>query len=150
MSFTTVSGYAHDNGYQLVIVIAGTTRNLLSQATGRLRNDLSTDGPSRRWEVYTSDDPDFRNNDPSGIRVNLLRWTDPSIPDSDRRTVLITVMKQHTHLDRVCDVLEQLDLQLDLQNVPALIFDDEADQASLNIEVQRWMSEAGVNFFSGI
>ena len=40
LSFTTVMALARDNGFQLVIVVAGISKLLLKQSTDRLRKDL--------------------------------------------------------------------------------------------------------------
>jgi hypothetical protein len=63
----------------------------------------------------------------------LKDWTDDSVPDKERQTVLITVMKNHTHLNHLINVLEKLDLE----GAPTLIIDDEADQAGLNTYVRQ-------------
>jgi len=42
-------------------------------------------------------------------------------------------MKNHRHLDNLIDVLDHLNLT----SVPALIIDDEADQAGLNTMVRQ-------------
>ncbi len=132
LSFTTISALAHDNGFRLIIVIAGTSTNLLHQSTNRLQEDLNAEGFWGRWRIYRSDDPEIRNGDAERIRAHLQRWEDSDIEEDERQTVLITVMKERTHLDKVIRIL----LQLDLANVPALVVDDEADQASLNIAVR--------------
>ena len=51
----------------------------------------------------------------------------------ERRTVLVTVMKHHQHLQNLIDVLQQVNLQ----NVPTLLIDDEGDQAGLNTQVNQ-------------
>src|SRR6188472_798621 len=43
MSFTTVAALARDNGYAIVIVIAGTSVPLTDQSRQRLRRDLRID-----------------------------------------------------------------------------------------------------------
>ena len=40
MSFETAATLARDNGFQIVIVVAGIGNNLLEQSTGRLRRDF--------------------------------------------------------------------------------------------------------------
>ena len=45
-----------------------------------------------------------------------------------KKTLLITVMKNTSHLKNLLSVLKKLDLS----NVPTLIIDDEGDQASMN------------------
>ena len=55
-------------------------------------------------------------------------WHSQHYDDDDRRTLFITVMKHHSRLRHLADLLSSVDLT----DVPAIIFDDEADQASLN------------------
>ena len=43
MSFTSLTALAADNGYRIVIFLAGTKNNLLTQTTKRLTKDLITD-----------------------------------------------------------------------------------------------------------
>ena len=61
----------------------------------------------------------------------LADWTDASLPDHRRQTALITVLKNTTHLRNLIGVLRQLNLE----TFPALVIDDEADQAGLNTRV---------------
>jgi len=132
MSFTTVTALARDNNYRMVIVIAGTSVPLLNQSEGRLDKDLQLDTRSdRKWLP-------FKNPSPSGTEGNAIRdtldeWKDPTLPEAERQTVLITVMKNARHLQNLVDVLKTLDLH----NVPTLIVDDEADQAGLNTRVKQ-------------
>ena len=44
MSFTALTALAHENGFPLVIVLAGTKDQLLSQTADRLKRDLKADG----------------------------------------------------------------------------------------------------------
>lgn len=51
MSFTVLTALAHDNGFQIVIVIAGASIPLLDQSTRRLKSDLQLESRSRRsWQ----------------------------------------------------------------------------------------------------
>lgn len=130
ISFTTVAAMARDNGYRMVIVITGTSTTLLDQSVTRLRRDLGLDEGNRSWRhinVVPTAEPDRQS-----ITDTLAEWHDPSVLPHDRRTVLVTVMKQHQNLSRVVGLLRRLDLA----DVPTLIIDDEADQASLNIQVR--------------
>ena len=133
LSFTTVMALAHDNGYPLVIVVAGTSRPLLNQSTQRLRLDLRVADPERglRWVMYTN--PDNSESTRRFIQQALDDWQDPDVPDTEQATVLITVMKQHQHMANLVALLQRLRLE----GVAALIIDDEADQASLNTLVNR-------------
>jgi hypothetical protein len=132
VSFTTVAALARDNGYKLVIVIAGTSKYLLGQSRNRLIDDLRLNNNQHRvWRHIA--DPSIRRNSHQSILDVLDEWEDPDIPESEKRTILITVMKRHGHLQKLIDVLQLVDLD----GVPTLIIDDEGDQAGLNTEVRR-------------
>lgn len=128
LSFTNVIALARDNGFRLVVVVAGTSKPLLNQSTQRVRRDLridNVDGPLR-WKLYTN--PVDNENNSRHIQQTINDWQDPEVPPAEKATVLITVMKQHRHLRNLVSLLENLQLE----GVPTLIVDDEADQASLN------------------
>ena len=126
MSFTNLATLAKDNNYQIVIVIAGVTTNLVAQSTDRLVKDLQLNNRSdRQWLAVPNPKT---NGDKNNIRSALKAWKDESFPKNKRKTVLITVMKQKDHLPKMVDLLSRLDLN----NVPTLIIDDEGDQASMN------------------
>lgn len=134
LSFTTVMAMARDNGFRLVIVVAGTSNPLLNQSTKRLHKDLEVEdieGGMLHWKLYKNP----ANND--GIRRHIQQtladWSDPDVDPGERATVVLTVMKQHRHLRNLVDLLQGVDLA----GVPTLIIDDEADQASLNTLVNR-------------
>lgn len=131
ISFETVAALARDNGFQIVIVVAGTSNLLLDQSAGRLRQDLRLDEPqrARRWIQFTN--PDDEDAIVQAIRDVLEDWRDPGTPEEYKKTVLITVLKNHRHLQNLADLVQAVGVQ----GVPVLIIDDEADQASLNAEV---------------
>ena len=132
LSFTAVAALARDNAYQMIIVIAGTSLNLRNQSTKRLEDDLDLLTRSgRNWQHFKSDE--LKKGDPTKIKDVLTDWQDSNVPDWERQTVLITVMKNHRHLEKLSHILSQLDLS----EVPTLVIDDEADQASLNTKVQK-------------
>ena len=133
LSFTTVIALARDNGYRLIIVVAGTSKPLLEQSTQRLRHDLKIDDPDGhlRWASYTN--PADNESNRRFIVQSLDEWRDPDVPDHEKATVLITVMKNHQHLTNLINLLRRLSLE----GVRTLIVDDEADQASLNTGVNR-------------
>lgn len=136
LSFTAVAALARDNGYQMVIVIAGTSVNLRDQSTQRLEKDLDLRTLlDRKWMHFTSDE--FNEEDHVKIGNALASWQDSRTSQWNRKTVLITAMKQHRHLDKLAHVLSKLNSRLDLSEVPTLVIDDEADQASLNTKVRR-------------
>ena len=133
LSFTTVIALARDNGYRLIIAVAGISTSLLNQSTRRLRNDLYVDDVDGylRWSTFTN--PDDTEGNWRSIEQVLDEWRDPQVPPDERPTVLITVMKNHRHLANLFALLSRLNLD----DVPTLIIDDEADQASLNTLVNR-------------
>jgi len=133
LSFTTVMALARDNGFQLVIVVAGTSKLLLKQSTDRLRKDLQIEEieGSLQWKLYTN--PLDNETNRRHFQQTLAEWSDPDVAQSERATILVTVMKQHRWLRALVGLLRNLDLA----GVPTLIIDDEADQASLNTLVRQ-------------
>lgn len=133
MSFETVAALARDNAFHIVIVIAGTSNPLFEQSTGRLRRDLRLDeeGRERRWIHF----PNPGNDDATvqAIRDVLEDWRDPGTPEEFKKTVLITVLKNHRRLLNLRDMARAVGIG----TAPVLIIDDEADQASLNTEVAQ-------------
>lgn len=119
MSFTTLSTLAVDNGFRIIIYLAGTKNNLLEQTTDRLKNDLLTDGKNRRvYKVYKN------LNENNTIAKALKLKSKPAI--------LITILKSKTHIDRLAKIFSSRETKSILRNSGVLIIDDEADQASLN------------------
>lgn len=127
LSLTTVAALARDNGYQIVIVVTGTSIQLFQQSTDRIRTDLQirTDRV-RAWALF--ENPDSTDSMRGNVQRILDEWRDPDVPDEQRQSILIAVMKHHGRLNSVVELLSSLNLQ----DVSALIIDDEADQASLN------------------
>jgi len=127
-SLTVLSTLASENGYRMIIVITGVTTLLDDQSTGRLRKELRLDErQDRKWfhvENPTTRDPQVLHS----ITTAVEDWKDPEVPEYEKRTVVITVMKHHKHLHNLTKLL----LQLDLRGAPVLVVDDEADQASMN------------------
>lgn len=133
MSFQTVTALARDNGYQIVILLAGTANPLLDQSIGRLRRDFQLDSPDRprRWLQFTNP-----GNDDSKIKaINdvLADWSEQNTPEDYKKTIVITVLKNHIRLRNLTELMRALNLS----EVPVLIIDDEADQASLNNDVAQ-------------
>jgi len=129
-SFTTVAALARDNGYRLIIVITGITRNLFEQSDERLKKDLRlTQRTDRKWQFFFN--PKARTDIKQRIATALQR--NDVLPGVSKQTVLITVMKNCIHLSNLIKLLTDLPLT----GVPTLIIDDEADQASLNNLVNK-------------
>lgn len=130
MSFTTVTALALDNGFPLVIVIAGTSKPLFGQSEKRLKDDLQlSERDDHKWKHFSNP----KTNARASIESALAEWRDPTVSANARQTVLITVMKNHTHLRHLNGLLKTLNLK----DVPTLVVDDEADQAGLNASVNK-------------
>lgn len=134
LSFTTVIGLARDNGFPIVIVIAGNKTQLLKQSHERLERDLDVNGGEglRPWMMAKnpkSQDAMYEQL----IRQKLENWHDDSRDPEEKPTLVLTVLKQNQRLASLTALLRRMDLN----GVPALVIDDEADQASLNTRVNQ-------------
>lgn len=122
MSFTGVTALAKDNGYRVIIYLAGTKNNLLDQTSKRLRKDLIGKNGA--------------NNDFYKIHSN------PTIADVDdiignlesieKPIVLIPILKHYDHILKVRQIVNNSEFREQMANETVIIIDDEADQASLN------------------
>ena len=138
LSFETVIALARDNGYGLVILLAGTKNILLDQSEDRLIKDLGIDDGDGAWLHEGSPTLAKRTH----LADKLTSWR---ANPTRRRAVLITVLKHSGNLANLAELLEKLPLT----NVPVLVIDDESDQAGLNTRaaaVRR--SRAGTNIAS--
>lgn len=141
LSFTTLTALARDNNYQIVIVIAGVSTNLVNQSTQRLANDLRLNTRfDRKWTLLQN--PNSRQESET-IETTLAQWADPTFPKDRCRTLLITVMKNTSHLNNLVNTITGFDLT----GVPTLIIDDEGDQASLNTRA-RWAARQNLDIES--
>lgn len=125
MSFETVIALARDNGYGVVIVLAGTKNNLRDQSEDRLKKDLGIDEGGDHW--YHLSNPAKAQR--SQIESKVDAWR----KKSSKKSLLITVLKHGGHIEKLTAVLKAVKLD----GVPALIIDDESDQASLNTQASR-------------
>lgn len=120
-AITLLTAAAADAGYRLVIALLGSTNLLLEQNTDRLLKALEIgEREDYRW-VH------FRN--PSGATQarELHTWL------ARDRIVLLLVLKHSGRVNALAEMLRKADAG----GLPALIIDDEADQASLNTEVSN-------------
>jgi Z1 domain len=131
LSFTTVAALARDNGYPMVIVITGIGTNLLDQSRRRLETDLQLQ-TNRKWRLFLNPKPEQKQ----AVADVLADWSDRTLSDLRRQTVLVTVLKNGTHLRNLVGLL----FQLDLAGTPVLVIDDEADQAGLNTQASQGRS----------
>jgi hypothetical protein len=139
-SFTGVAALARDSGVPVVIVIAGTKKNLVNQTKQRLINDLEI-GQSAglpRWEIV---DRPTRRKAPKYFET-LSQWGEENRPFEFKSTLLLIVLKSRAGIDHASDFLDEISTQLDLDSHPILIIDDEADQTGLNNAVNRGESSS--------
>lgn len=142
LSFTSLTALANDNQYQIVIIIAGTSIPLSEQSYERMRKDLQVESRfDRKWTILKNAGS---IEDRDTIEMKLEQWSDNTFPKEDCSTLLITVMKNGTRLNNLTRILRGLNLN----GVPALIIDDESDQASLNTRA-RANARAGENVNEG-
>ena len=129
LSFTSLAALASDNKYRLVILLAGTTNNLVEQSHMRLKDDLNI-GSNRKWSLFSTQEKGFQQSERDRVNTQLENWRRRS---TRAKTILIVSMKQHQHLQ---NLKEQLSM-LDLSDVPTLIIDDEGDQAGINTKAKK-------------
>jgi len=121
MSFTALTALAADNGYRIIIYLAGTKNNLLSQTTKRLTKDLISESSyNNLYKIF--ENPNLSRT--AEIR-NKMRL-------SVKPTILITVLKHYKHIGELSEIFKSSMIQHELGKQGVLIIDDEADQASLN------------------
>ena len=122
MSFTGVTALAKDNGYRVIIYLAGTKNNLLDQTQKRLRKDLI--GKSGANNDYYKIHPNPTATDIDDIVGNLESIEKP--------IVLIPILKHYDHILKVRQIFNNSEVRELMANETVIIIDDEADQASLN------------------
>ncbi|MEV5541776.1 Z1 domain-containing protein [Saccharopolyspora shandongensis] len=117
-NFTAVMAKAADRGYKLFIVLAGIHNGLRRQTQARLVQQLVEPNPTL-WSQLTGLDKDFtpRENPASYFGGN------------NKTRVLCVVKKNATVLRKLTNWLTEASDHL--QDCPALIIDDEADQATV-------------------
>ena len=136
MSFTALIALAHENGFPVVIVLAGTKNQLLLQTADRLTKDLRADGNggANPWVMISKPAKKDRKHNILEIQKALNIWTEKDAPDSFKPTVVITILKHQTSLGEVTEILNSLNSRFNINDFPVLIVDDEGDQASLNLK----------------
>ena len=119
-NFTAVAARAADIGYRLIIVLSGIHDSLRNQTQKRLNRELVDVGVN--WTTLTSEDEDFKI---------------PAVVNGfdGAGTVLVVAKKTVPILRRINEWIKNLDGQLN--GIPVLLIDDEADQASINTKGNR-------------
>lgn len=127
MSFTALTALAHDNRIPLVVVLAGTKTNLMEQTLDRLRRDLRMDGDGGipTWRPLNL----RKERSPNDVAplISSMRHSD----GTKHTTTVAVVLKNSTNLRHAKNFVSSLTQQCGA--FPALIIDDEGDQAGLNL-----------------
>jgi hypothetical protein len=130
MSMTAVASLARDNGCRIVVLLAGVTTNLLEQNAERFKKTLQAAARDPEdWVFLSSAKSQKDQSVPGKLHQLVLEWRKPAKGPHAHRTLFIAVLKNHAHLGWLAKTLSTEDLS----PIPALIFDDEADQAGLNV-----------------
>jgi hypothetical protein len=119
-NFTAVAARAADVGYRLIIVLSGIHDSLRNQTQKRLNKELVSIG--NKWTTLTNETEDFQNP----VVANGF---------AGAGTVLVVAKKIPPILRRLNQWIRDLDGQLG--DIPVLMIDDEADQASINTKGNR-------------
>lgn len=140
-NFTAVMAKAADRGYKLFIVLAGIHNGLRRQTQDRLVRQLVEPNPTM-WSQLTDLDRDFV---PTANAASFFG-------KSNRTHVLCVVKKNATVLRKFAKWLASASDYL--QDCPALIIDDEADQAtvatkSINPLIRRILDELPKSAYVG-
>lgn len=135
-SFTAATALAHDNGYDLVIVVAGVNNILSNQTYDRLQKDLDLDKDDavNRWAKVLN--PKVGK----GLAVQQVQnliMTRAQARIGGRVPVgqvpLIVVMKQTVHLRNLNALLAGVAAGNPLKGLTALVVDDECHMATPNV-----------------
>lgn len=129
-NFTALITKAADCGYKFFIVLSGIDNEIRKQTQQRIRRDILGHGavfsekgvpiPNPKWEYFTDKDNDFRR---------------PPVPFKDiiagNHPCCLVVKKHAGILKKVIDWIGDESSDANFRNnIPVLIIDDEADQAS--------------------
>jgi hypothetical protein len=121
-TITALLAKAADHGYRIIITFLGSTNLLLSQNADRIETAIGIGDKGERRDYQW-----FAMQNPSGSS-SAKELADFIAKD---KTILISVLKHAGRIDALAEVL----LKAKVANIPTLIVDDEADQASLNTEI---------------
>jgi len=133
LSFTSLIALAHDNGFGLVVLLAGTKNILSTQSLARLESSLGDTSDTKATNWIFAVNPSSKTSSGTQFKNSLERWKRNKADPNARRVCVAVLLKEKTNLPNFADLLNQMNLT----DVPTLIIDDEADQASLNTRAQQ-------------
>jgi hypothetical protein len=119
-NITALLALAADQGYRVIIALLGSTNLLLDQNTGRIEDAITGGRRDYRWIAVKN---------AKGVRT--AKTIDDWIQKD--RIVLLPLLK---HAGRITDLLNVIAGSA-ASDLPVLIVDDEADQASLNTATSK-------------
>lgn len=122
-SFISLGALAFDNKYRIVIVIAGTKKNLLEQNRKRINKQLNLEYRTDRKIASLSTSSRISEVQAQQVRAILESGSN----------ILLTVLKHHDHINHIASIFDDPELS----SYPVLIIDDEGDQASLNTKHKK-------------
>jgi len=145
-NYTAISNKAADTGYRVIIILAGTLENLRQQTQERLDTEFSG-----RMSQYLLDPKQDIENVPVGVgkygQEKQIAMFTPVTKDFDKNilralklslhnvntTVLFVIKKNKSILNNMIKWLKNNNLDArGAINLPMLLIDDEADNASVN------------------
>jgi hypothetical protein len=132
-NYSSLIAKAADTGYRLIIVLAGMHNSLRYQTQVRLDKELvgiinaqsvgvGYPRPDKLWHTFTKSDLLNGEFNPGNASYAALNGSNP---------VLVVIKKNGPVLRRLIEWLERSQ-ESTKRNLPCLIIDDEADQASVN------------------
>lgn len=123
-NFMSVIAKAADVGYRLVIVLSGITENLRQQTQERI-GEYVVDPCSARFHLLTTSDHDF------------AKTTNPNALLSNKDLRLLAVVKKNPARLRRLNAWLNRASSTTIAQLPILVIDDEADQASIDVGSKR-------------
>ena len=145
-NYLSLINLAADYGYKLIILITGIHNNLRSQTQKRVNEGfIGYDSEKQEYVgVGKSNDPDtvalIKAKQPHCFTTvtddfsGKTRASTAVRPENAKNPVIMVVKKNYHTLDNIIEWLRNNDDGQRFINTPALIIDDEADNASINTQ----------------
>ena len=125
-NFISLMALAFDNNINIVVLFGGSSKILKRQADERILESFDFEERAKnndRSLTFLTTSNNFDNLSPDEIG-NIYRMG---------RKIIITALKEYTHIERVLEMLKNANLD----KKPILIIDDEGDQITLNGAVKK-------------
>jgi hypothetical protein len=134
-TITALIARAADSGYRIIITFLGSTNLLLSQNSNRIEAALGIgeNGERRDYQWFSMQNPSGTTSAKELADYCFIK----------ERIIFISVLKHAGRIEALAEVLSKAGVA----DIPTIIIDDEADQASLNTEI---LDEAESKTYSSI